>query len=456
MIIHVRKSGDFNEKIGYCKKPPMSQLALDQATLFIKESYQHIAPDIFPPVEYYCGRQLNANDEAEPPNPHTTSDGHRIVCVNEIFEDSEGNKYRVIDILGNGTYSYVFKCQVVSDPTTFVALKVIKNQIQYRETGLSEMMIHHTIDEAAVSDGKDNIVSPLSTFDIDGHICMVLPLYQRSLFDGIGQDKAPMIILSSIRSICLQLLNSLKFIHSMGIVHCDVKPDNIMYTSEICDHICLIDFGSATKGPYNIGQYIQSRFYRSPEIMLGLPYSSQIDLWSVGCIAAELYLDFSIFACDNESDSIHSMVALLGPIEEQLLSNSRGWWKFYDYGQNGYTLKMDPQEVLLQNHLYHETVFQPLGPITLHQMIIEHFPLNSESDINNILVFSDFVHSLLVYDQDVRLTAEKALSHPFITGEHVNENEQSELNENEQPDDQQMELASNTENEITEDFVSMF
>ena len=392
-----------------------TELALDLSTIFLRETYHRIAPDAFPEVEHYIGRPLNVTEDTEYVDEYTSSDGHRIVSVNEVFEDSQGMHFRVIDTLGNGTYSYVFKCQVASNPEQFVAMKVLKNQPQYRATGLAEIAIHQKMMEAPDFVGKEHVGSPISTFEIDNHVCMVMPLYQRSLFEGIGQDD-PMNLLATIRMISTQLLQALNFVHHIGIIHCDVKPDNIMYANEANNNILLIDFGSATDQPTQIGQYIQSRFYRSPEIMLGLPFSNKIDIWSVGCVVVELYLDFAIFACDSEIDSIHSMVALLGPIDQNIIARSRGWWKFYDMSQEGYTLKMDPFEVLLTRHLYHENVFAEIGVAPLHQMLLEHFPLQSQEEIDAVNCFSHFAHCLLNFNQDERLSAAQALQHPFITG----------------------------------------
>ena len=153
--------------------------------------------------------------------------------------------------------------------------------------------------------------------------------------------------------------------------------------------------------------------------MLGLPYDQKIDIWSVGCIAAELYLDFAIFACDSEIDSIHSMVGLLGPIDQSIIAKSRGWWKFYDMTPEGYTLKMDPIDVLMNRHLYHETVFEVIGVRPLHQMLLDHFPLTSDEEFETLNTFNHFVHSLLNFDPDQRLTAAQALQHPFITEEKL-------------------------------------
>lgn len=98
-----------------------------------------------------------------------------------------------------------------------------------------------------------------------------------------------------IRRFAIQLLHALKFIKDQGIIHCDLKPENILLKTPTKSGIKIIDFGSSCFDDEIVYTYIQSRFYRAPEIMLGLnsssrgtPYSSAIDMWSFGCIIAEL------------------------------------------------------------------------------------------------------------------------------------------------------------------------
>ncbi|OHT01876.1 CMGC family protein kinase [Tritrichomonas foetus] len=383
---------------------------LDCSTIFAEQFFQEINPLEYTGPAFFQGRPLNPPDEAD-----SSFQGHKIVCVNEMFEDNDHNVFRVIDVLGNGTFSYVFKVQMMMQPTTFCALKIIKNLPQYRITGISEIMVHKILNEAPPHPGKDHIIMPLSTFETDGHVCMVLPLLHRSLFEGICQTQSTLDLLLSIRTIMKQLMEALCFIHMNGVIHCDLKPDNILFKGESTHNICLIDFGSATTSMCGQGQYIQSRFYRSPEVMLGLPYNSMIDIWSAGCVAAELYLDFAIFACECESDVVHTMAVLFGQFPENLLQISKNWWKFYDMTPRGFTLKMNPLEVLATRHSYH-SIFEKKGPVTLNQLIFDHKPIVSPEEAQTVACFSDFVHRLLELDQRKRLTAEQALQHPFIIG----------------------------------------
>jgi dual specificity protein kinase YAK1 len=256
---------------------------------------------------------------------------------------------------------------------------------------------------------------PISFFELDGHVCIVMPLLHRSLFEGIVQSQPLMSLLETIRVIMKQLLAALDYMHGLGITHCDVKPDNILLIGEQSDAVSLIDFGSATLDHSQIGFYIQSRFYRSPEIILGLPYDSRIDVWSAGCVAAELFLDFAIFACETEFDANHSMLAILGPVPEYLLTRSQRWPRFFDMNREGFQAKANPLEVVMTRHCYRQ-FFEAVPSFQLEVLIHEHKRIETEEQEAVVMCFCDFLRRLLVYDGNNRITAMQALAHPFMQG----------------------------------------
>ena len=91
------------------------------------------------------------------------------------------------------------------------------------------------------------------------------------------------------QKVARQCLEGLKFLHRLGIIHCDIKPENILIKSYRRCKIKIIDLGSSCFRADNLGFYVQSRSYRAPEVIVGLPYDEKIDIWSLGCVLAELY-----------------------------------------------------------------------------------------------------------------------------------------------------------------------
>lgn len=105
---------------------------------------------------------------------------------------------------------------------------------------------------------------------------------------------------SPAHACALQILDALIVLRDASIIHCDLKPENILLASTgqgggSLGQLKLIDFGSACFEGRTFFSYIQSRFYRSPEVLLGLSYNGAIDMWSFGCVAAELFLGLPLF-----------------------------------------------------------------------------------------------------------------------------------------------------------------
>ena len=123
--------------------------------------------------------------------------------------------------------------------------------------------------------------------------------------------------LKLIRNYAIQILQSLKILREHSIVHCDLKPENIMLDDSHYPKIKLIDFGSSCFEKDQIYTYIQSRFYRAPEIMLGICYTSAIDMWSLGCVLAELFTGFPLFPGENEPEQMSLIMEVNGipPVE---------------------------------------------------------------------------------------------------------------------------------------------
>lgn len=91
-----------------------------------------------------------------------------------------------------------------------------------------------------------------------------------------------------MQSITIQCLEALQFLHGLGLIHCDLKPENILVKSYSRCEVKVIDLGSSCFETDHLCSYVQSRSYRAPEVILGLPYDKKIDVWSLGCILAEL------------------------------------------------------------------------------------------------------------------------------------------------------------------------
>ena len=131
-------------------------------------------------------------------------------------------------------------------------------------------------------------------------------------------------MIPKIKKISLQTLRCLIFLANSNVIHCDLKPENILLMNQESSSVKVIDFGSSCFDTKKTFTYIQSRFYRAPEIVLGMPYSFAIDMWSFGCILVELYTGLPIFPAESEKELIACIAEVFGePSVDYLNTGSR-------------------------------------------------------------------------------------------------------------------------------------
>ena len=151
---------------------------------------------------------------------------------------------------------------------------------------------------------------------------MTCEVLSHNLYDLLKMTDFSGLKMDVIRRMTIQVLNALRVLGEEKIIHCDLKPENILLRHPEQCGVKLIDFGSSCFEGKTIYTYIQSRFYRAPEIILGYPYTGAIDMWSLGCIIAELYNGFPLFAGDTEAEQIALIMEMKGVPPINLIKNS--------------------------------------------------------------------------------------------------------------------------------------
>ena len=223
--------------------------------------------------------------------------------------------------------------------------------------------------------------------------------------------------LQVIQVIMKDMLNALNAIHRLGIVHCDVKPENIVQLDGISSHVKLIDFGNClTLGSYEPG-YMQTRFYRAPEVVLRLPFDTKADIWSLGCVICELFLGLPILPGMSEVHLVSLIEQTIGPFPPDMIEMSPQ--KDIYFNPDG-TVK--PADVLCrENPDYDFSSFEPYFACQGLPNILNSlsFNLNFTEEMIEIETerrrkFISLIQQMLTIDPDDRITAEEALKHPFF------------------------------------------
>ncbi|KAI8877778.1 kinase-like protein [Backusella circina FSU 941] len=317
--------------------------------------------------------------------------------------------------MGRGTFGQVVKCRIKATGE-LVAVKVTKREPSFHNQSVQEI---NTLTKLNGMD-KNKFLQLRDSFFFRGHNCAVLELLSISLYKYTASvSQRPAFKMDQIQSIGTQILETLSILKRLNIIHADLKPDNILFkSSDDLYSVKLIDYGSALDGNARLLYPVQTASYRAPEVILGLHYSTAIDMWSFGCLIAEMLLGKSLFPTENEAALLHMMVDLLKhlPPDNMIFTSRLG--AHYFFTQNG--TKASKTRLKPMKKAGHDI---PLNRKSLEQRImglVSDDPTCSAQDKIIHKQLLDFLQKILVFDPSQRLTPDDALKHPFITSAAIN------------------------------------
>jgi len=225
-------------------------------------------------------------------------------------------RYQMLSPVGSGAYGQV--CSAVDSKTeNKVAIKKLARPFQsaihakrtYREMRLLNHMNHENVI------GLLDVFTPGTSLTDFQDVYMVTHLMGADLNNIVKTQKLSD---DHVQFLVYQILRGLKYIHSAGIIHRDLKPSNIA-VNEDCE-LKILDFGLARPTETEMTGYVATRWYRAPEIMLNwMRYTQTVDIWSVGCIMAELLTSRTLFPGTDHIDQLMRIMVLTGTPNPQLL-----------------------------------------------------------------------------------------------------------------------------------------
>ena len=230
-------------------------------------------------------------------------------------------------------------------------------------------------------------------FYFRGHLCIATELLGINLYEFIKAHDFTGFSLKLIKRFTKQMLGCMICLQGQNVIHCDLKPENILLAHPLHSEIKVIDFGSSCFENERVYTYIQSRFYRSPEVILGMNYGMPIDMWSLGCILAELYTGYPIFPGENEQEQLACIMEVFGPPEKHLIEKSSRKKVFFDsVGKPRLTVSSKGKRR------------RPSS-----KTLIQALKCDDEA-------FVDFIAKCLRWDPERRMRPDEAITHEFVTG----------------------------------------
>ena len=401
-----------------------------------------------------------------------------IVCSGEEIK-SVKSSYIIIDLLGSGISGEVYKVLCQND-NKYYALKIIKNRKAYYAQSLIESKIIKYLNEQE-KNGQSHFTKIFDVFNYFNHLCMLFELLDKDLNQLLKMNNRQGISLKSIRFISKLIFEGVEIIHKCKIIHADLKPENILLkepkeenieninqnnnnnissnsameknntntTNKTTKNIISVkigDFGNSSFQRNNFYAYVQSTYYRAPEVILGMKYDEKIDIWSIACILVELFLGNPILPGVCSYDQLFKITEFIGEIPQYLIENCRnknkyfikennfsdGYYyrlknlkEYYDEFPNKekpkYKIQYDltslddlinvKRETIKMNNSLHNSMHSNLHSSTLS--------LNSSNSSEDLVAFIHLLKGMFQIDPKKRWNAKQCLRHPFLTKEKL-------------------------------------
>uniref|UniRef100_A0A3P9PNN7 Protein kinase domain-containing protein n=1 Tax=Poecilia reticulata TaxID=8081 RepID=A0A3P9PNN7_POERE len=287
-------------------------------------------------------------------------------------------------VIGRGVYGKVVKCKNLNTKEK-VAIKMIKKNLTH--TGRSEILNMFSLRK--LDPDKCNLIKMTDHFVHKDHQCLAFEMLDKDLFEFMrGRHFKPLSV-SAIRLIAQQMIVALQALKSIAMVHTDIKPDNIMFVNHklIPFKVKLIDFGIAKHASeLRTGTWIQPDCYRAFEVLLGLPLSESMDMWSLGCTLAFFYLGRLLFPSYSQYENMKTYMRLCGQPNNSLLKKGLLTSNFFNLVQES------PEEI---------------------------WDFHDLEETEDIKAFIQLLKQMIVLDPDKRISPSEAHRQDFITMKHL-------------------------------------
>eukprot|EP01063_Lacrimia_lanifica_P015472 TRINITY_DN22228_c0_g1_i1.p1 TRINITY_DN22228_c0_g1~~TRINITY_DN22228_c0_g1_i1.p1 ORF type:complete len:552 (+),score=199.58 TRINITY_DN22228_c0_g1_i1:69-1658(+) len=329
----------------------------------------------------------------------------------------DDGRLRVLRKLGEGTFSRVMEC-VDAKLRSNVAVKIIRAEQKYMEGAEEELAVLKFLAHSDPANQK-HIIRVNYTFMqrkegvVDRHTCIVVPLFGPSVFQVLERNKFKGFTNSVVRSVMYQLVTCLEYVHSFGIVHTDIKPENVLFKNPkmmvmdndvlypVTPEIIVIDFGSAynpnSEDSYK-KQTVGTRHYRAPEAVLHMDWDTPADVWAIGTMMVELSMGECMFQTHHDLEHLAMMEHVIGPLPRMMTDRRHG-----RDGRDNHFFRADGAVAWPTRDVPEDDV---QFVRSLPDLKVQCAKMTDKSGVNH---FYELIQHMLHYDPKRRVTCKEAL-----------------------------------------------
>mmetsp|Transcript_199 Transcript_199/g.436 ORF Transcript_199/g.436 Transcript_199/m.436 type:complete len:489 (+) Transcript_199:212-1678(+) len=274
------------------------------------QQWAGVAPPGYMASPQHMGARIPAQGVAASPNVKVP-EAHFKYEIGDRFEVSSRHprgRYTIVKCLGAGVYGKVFDCRDEENPNVNVAIKAVRSEPAYRDAARREIRALKRIGVHEVC------ARMLRDFDYKGHICIVQEkIGGGTIFERLKATGG--FSLHATQCMTKQLLAGLEHIHKNGMIHTDIKTDNLMINGHDASGaplVKIVDLGSAIFRSDPHPDMIGTKEYRAPEAVLQAGYSTPADVWALGCSVFEIFTGKKLFDFEHEITQLHMIEGVLG------------------------------------------------------------------------------------------------------------------------------------------------
>lgn len=333
-------------------------------------------------------------------------------------------RFVVEEELGRGVFSTVCRCRDAETGGQY-AIKFIRSNAMFRKATEKEVKLMGRIcQQSAVEDPEGARfllgLAFFEAFEHEGHLALVFELMKCDLRAGLiryGQGRG-LPLLPTVRNFARNLFCALRALRKLKVIHCDVKPENLLLSLDKAS-VKLSDFGAAMDMAERVRtDYMQPRFYRAPEVILGQSYSTQIDVWSAGVTLYEVATGRALFSGGTNNEMVHEMLKLRGPFGKEFATSGEFASKHFNNGGDFLNANGDfainsanPAVIPMGRFATPDQAILKLMEAELKETPRGIDAARHQSSVRN---FADLVERCLTPDPARRPTPEAVLAHRFF------------------------------------------